>query len=200
MQTPPSWPWSCFSLPPAPVQGRQPPGPWCAQVGPHPRPPTSLQGCISRNMLTWPAAGKLDELTSSGRSDAASRLPPPASLPVAALTTPQMLVRIRGLATACPTVYRHWEKESQRGALAYRKPHWLLLRVRGGQWGPCTSNSIHTVVLAMLFWRGRSGQGGRVWSQNHLRTSLSQMVSLVAQAICTAPPWPLPSSQAPMYP
>lgn len=77
-------------------------------------------------MLTWPAAGKLDELTL--RKERCC-LPPPASLPMVASTTLQMLVRIRGLATACPTVYWHREKESQRGALAYRKPQWLLLRV-----------------------------------------------------------------------
>lgn len=50
------------------------------QVGLHPRPPsTSLQDCVSRNVLSRPVAGKLDELTL--RKERCCRLPPPALPP-----------------------------------------------------------------------------------------------------------------------
>lgn len=131
---------------------------------PAPQAHTSFQGCVSRKALTWPAAGKLDELTLR-KECYCLRL-----LPCSASTALQMLAGIRGLATACTTVYRHQGKESQRGALDYRKPHRLLLLqayrdVGCGLWG-------HLSLPAR---------------------------SLLAQVVFTVPPWPLPLSQAPSY-
>lgn len=114
-------------------------------------------------------------------------MPPPASLPMAASTTLQMLVRIRGLATACPTVTSMLGGgESQRRALAYRKPQWLLLHVERWAMGTLYIEFHTHRDPGYALWRGRSGQGGGDWSQNHLRTSLSQMASLVAQALHNA--------------
>lgn len=129
----------------------------------------------------------------SGRSDAASHLPPPTQWPhrLLQLQTPQVLVRIRGLATACPTVYRHQERRAREGASLQETKSVAAAAAaaanRGGQWGPCTWNSIRTVAQASLLERQ---EWARWWGlgPKPLKTSLSQPASQVAQTVCTVPP------------
>lgn len=124
---------------PAPVQGGQPPGARGAQVGLCPRPSTSLQGHVSRNMLTGLASGKPDELTLRKER---CRLPPPTSHPVAASTTPTSDSASAGQdqrsGHCLPNSFTGIRKGEPERALAYRKPHLrrrlllLLLQIEVG--------------------------------------------------------------------
>lgn len=106
----------------------------------------------------------------SGRSSAASHLPPPTQWPhrLLQLQTPQVLVRIRGLATACPTVYRHQERRAREGASLQETKSAAAAAAatnRGGRWGPCPWNSTHCGPGLSLERQEWAGWGD--WGQNH---------------------------------
>lgn len=137
----------------------------------------------------------------SGRSDAASHLPPPTQWPhrLLQLQTPQMLVRIRGLATAAQQFTGIRKGEPER-ALAYRKPHrrqLLLLQVEVG------SGTLHTEL------RTHCGPGLSFGEVGVGRVVGTEAKTIKNQSLPTGEPGgpgslhsasgPLPPSQAPMY-
>lgn len=84
----------------------------------------------------------------SGRSNAASRLPPSGCIDYSANASQD-----QRSGHCLPNSLPALGKGEPERALDYRKLHWLLLLlcVERWQWGPCTSISIHTVAQAMLF-------------------------------------------------
>lgn len=165
---------------------REDQSPVCTPGPPLPSKTVCLVTCSRRRLV----AGKLDELTLR-KEWCRRRLPPPA------LPGPhRLLVGIRGLAAACPAVYRHLRKESQRGR-SLTGSHANCCHAREVGWG--LRVEIHSTVAQAVHrtceprggacGEAGSGQGGH-WGPNHWEPG-SPAASL-PEAGLHSPPWPLP--------